>query len=117
MGKKTNEPITRFLEKVVKTEACWYWTGAIASNYGRFWDGEKIDNAHRYSYRYYRGKIPDSYVVMHLCDTPLCVNPGHLEVGTQKQNLQDMYAKGRNRSIDTYEQQAGAKHWTKRAKV
>ena len=71
-------------------------------------------NAHRFSYVLHNGPVPEDMVVMHLCDTPLCVNPEHLRLGTQKDNLQDMYSKRRNRSIETYAQQSGNKHWTKR---
>lgn len=89
-------PSERFYKKIEKTESCWLWTGA-SRYYGNFWDGLKYVNAHRFSYKINKGTIPKGMVVMHTCDTPLCVNPEHLKLGTQKDNLQDMYSKGRGR--------------------
>jgi len=51
--------------------------------------------AHRYSYIQFRGPVSKSQVVCHTCDNRCCVNPEHLWVGTQKDNLQDMSQKGR----------------------
>jgi len=51
--------------------------------------------AHRASYLLNKGKIPDGLVVRHRCDNPICVNPDHLTVGTQKDNMQDCLQRGR----------------------
>lgn len=102
----------RFFAKVRKTETCWVWTAAIyGSGYGKFWDGEKVDGAHRVSYRLFVDEIPKDNVVLHRCDNKLCVNPEHLDVGTQADNLQDMHKKGRQRSQETYIKQSGDKAW------
>lgn len=89
-----------FWERVDKTSGCWLWTGAKSTNggygyfiYGR--GGQKL-RAHRVAWEMTHGPIPEGWVVMHLCDNPLCVNPDHLEVGTQADNVLDMRIKDRN---------------------
>lgn len=54
-------------------------------------------SAHRFSYQQFKGKIPDGMIVCHSCDTPACVNPEHLWVGTYQDNSDDCHKKGRNR--------------------
>jgi hypothetical protein len=52
--------------------------------------------AHRWSWTLANGPIPDGMVVMHRCDNPPCVNPGHLSLGTQLENIADRVSKGRS---------------------
>ena len=100
-GVKNNKPIPqRFWEKVTKTDTCWLWMAATAGpqgfQYGRFWNGTNTLIASRYSWQLHHGPIPEGMYVLHTCDVPLCVNPFHLFLGTQKQNMQDCAAKHRN---------------------
>ncbi|WP_293756498.1 HNH endonuclease signature motif containing protein [Stenotrophomonas sp.] len=76
---------------------CWAWTGAkLPRGYGRFYFQGRAQYSHRVALRLLRGaEVPDHLVVMHSCDNPWCVNPEHLSVGTQKENMRDASRKGR----------------------
>lgn len=83
---------------------CWLWTGGgRTGKYGLIQEGgrgSKMVLAHRVSWAIANGKpAPSDMVVMHSCDTPLCVNPAHLSLGTRKDNVDDMIAKGRKRTV------------------
>jgi len=87
----------RFFEKVIfGVSDCWTWRASVdALGYGRFpYLGES--KAHRVSYRLFKGEIPEGMCVMHTCDNRQCVNPEHLVLGTQADNVLDMCRKGRH---------------------
>lgn len=93
--------IDRFNAKWVKDEAsgCYLWTGAhLPKGYGIIKrPGERRQfYAHRLAYLIHKGEIPKGIQVCHSCDTPACVNPEHLFLGTRRDNQQDMKAKGRS---------------------
>ena len=79
---------------------CWVWTGSLhRTGYGRLMFGpaksRRARFAHRVSYEVHVGPIPDGMYVLHRCDNPPCVNPEHLSLGTQFDNMGDAATKGR----------------------
>lgn len=92
----------RFLKRVSVgiTTACWVWTGSVMKVgwHGQWRNAEgKIEPTHRAAWRLFKSPIPPGAHVCHHCDNPICVNPGHLFLGTQSSNMRDMWAKGRAR--------------------
>jgi len=88
----------RFWSKVQKGEGCWEWTGSRHKfGYGWLHLNGATCTAHRISWTIHNGEIPAGLCVRHTCDNPGCVNPGHLLLGTKKDNTQDMMARGRHR--------------------
>jgi hypothetical protein len=100
-------------------DGCWLWTAATDDwGYGVFgWFDGKNQKAHRIVFAHLHGPIPAGMKVCHTCDTPSCVNPAHLFLGTDKDNQDDALRKGRRASqrpdfASLLEQ--GEDHWTHR---
>lgn len=91
----TPQRIIRFEQYFKKgsPDECWNWVGIYheASGYGFC----NSDYAHRLSYTLYVGDIPKGKVVRHSCDNKKCVNPGHLLLGTQMDNVHDTVSRRR----------------------
>lgn len=87
----------RFWNKVdIRSQyECWEWLGAKWKGYGTFWMEGKLCRAHRIAWILKYGAISHDAVICHQCDNPGCVNPAHLFVGTQSENIQDSVSKGR----------------------
>ena len=78
---------------------CWLWLGSVnAYGYGRIRRGNgRYTSPHRRLYELLRGEIGEGLYVCHRCDVPLCVNPDHLFLGTQTENMRDCANKRRIR--------------------
>lgn len=97
------DALTRFMSKVQKTDSCWIWTGCKAQHKkqirGSFYLNGRNLNAHRAAWILLRGDIPEGLCVCHTCDNAICVNPEHLFLGTQLDNMRDCAQKGRIVSV------------------
>lgn len=75
---------------------CWLWNRyRNLDGYGRTRVAGHTVLAHRWSWELHHGPIPDGLCVLHRCDVPACVNPEHLWLGTQQENVADRDRKGR----------------------
>ena len=75
---------------------CIVWTGyRDAKGYGRVWSNNRYALAHRVSYEINAGPIPANLCVLHKCDNPSCINPRHLTIGSQRDNIRDRDQKKR----------------------
>jgi hypothetical protein len=84
---------------VVKTESCWLWTASKNKlGYGTQKLMPDVFLAHRVSWLINKGQIPVGLCVLHRCDVPACVNPDHLFLGTNKDNVDDKMKKRRHNS-------------------
>ena len=93
----------RFWRSVDTSGDCWLWTACLWPNgYGRISVKGRAVGTHRVAYELAYGPIPTGMFVCHKCDVPACVNPDHLFLGTNTDNVRDMWAKGRGKGLDPH---------------
>lgn len=91
-------PEIRFYQKIdMLPDSCWIWLASLwPDGYGKFVPFHNGSmRAHRWSYEYHIGPIPEDLLVLHECDVKECVNPDHLFLGTHKDNMKDRNNKNR----------------------
>jgi hypothetical protein len=99
--RKTRPLLNRFKEKILYPidSSCWIWNASYngeGKRYGQIKVNNKMIKAHRVSYELFKGVIPEGKYVLHKCDNGHCVNPDHLFLGDQFDNMQDCVRKGRH---------------------
>lgn len=86
----------------VTESGCWIWLRSVGTRgYGNLRRARKFGTlrAHKISYEIFKGDIPAGMHVLHSCDERLCVNPAHLSVGTNYENILDSMKKGRRKGV------------------
>lgn len=114
------DPLIRFWTNVKRKDdtSCWPWDGTVVNKrnpHGLFWDGKRHIMAYRFMWEITYGEIPEGLLVRHDCDNGMCVNPKHLRLGTQADNMRDRMLRGKpsgpRRRISAYDRLVTRAFW------
>jgi hypothetical protein len=112
--KRASKPLEERLQErmTVTSDGCWEWTGAVTEHgYGRMSWGNHVERTHRLAAHLWLGfDLNPKVVVRHRCDNPPCLNPEHLETGTQLNNVQDMVSRGRANGGPAFQSECKSGH-------
>ena len=99
----------KFWSKVLKTDSCWLWTGKLQDDgYAKIGFKYKTIPVHRMAWMLIQGIIPEGLIICHRCDIRHCVNPEHLFIVTQRNNIRDASIKGRLITGDRHHMRSNA---------
>ena len=90
--------LQKLMSRIIQDDSsgCWVWQRGMSRGYGTITVGGKTCYAHRIIYVLtYGDHIPDGWGVHHVCDNPACINPDHLIIGTDQENVEDKLSRGR----------------------
>jgi hypothetical protein len=104
----TEKRVKHFWSRVNKTDGCWEWTLRPSTPFGYCRYNKEL--IHRFAWRVTYGEMPDGIQVLHKCDNPRCCRPDHLFLGTQLDNVRDMFKKGR--AAKRVARRGDDNHWT-----
>ena len=119
----------RFEKWIEKGDGCWLWKGTPSNRgYGRFSINNRDFQSHRVSLEHFKGVATAGMLILHRCDTPLCVNPDHLYLGSHEENMRDMVERGGHKyptcpnghpytPENTYIRRSGARAGSRRCKT
>lgn len=95
-GRTITERLEYYSDRTGGADGCWPWTGAISSGYGSLKIDGVTHRAHKVAWEQRNGPVPAGLLLRHRCDNPPCINPNHMQLGTDADNAADKVARQRS---------------------